>query len=185
MAVMSTTRAEGFTVEDRDAMPDVPHGGKYELVDGMLVVSPAPGPGHQEVVGSLLVALRTACPSELACLTSPLDIALPTGHTLWPDLVVVRRSAKTQRGYDGAPELAVEVLSPTNRRYDEVVKRQLYAEAGCPSYWIVDPGLDGGPVTLTALELRDEAYVEVARGTEPWTAAHPFPVTITPAELLD
>ena len=98
-----------------------------------------------------------------------------------PDLLVARGNDFTSRDLPVAPLLTVEILSPSTRRIDLTLKRSRYEEAGTASYWVVDPD----DLTLTAWELVDGAYVEVAHvtGEDEWTAALPFPVTVTPAAL--
>jgi Uma2 family endonuclease len=79
--------------------------------------------------------------------------------------------------------LAVEVLSPSTRRYDLSMKRSRYEEAGSGSYWVVDPIA----LTLTAWDLVEGRFVEVAHvtGDEDYSAERPFPVTIHPGALRD
>jgi len=78
-----------FTFEDLDALPD--DGLQYELVDGMLLVTPSPFPLHERAVTEIAYALRHACPDELEVFVAPLDFR-PTSHrSLQPDVLVVRR----------------------------------------------------------------------------------------------
>lgn len=183
MTIMTTTIHDGrvWTRAERDALPDERH--RYELLDGALIVSAAPRPIHQIVVFGLYDQLRSACPAHLRVLGAPLDIDLAQDSILEPDLLVARRDQFDDRGLPGRPELAVEVLSPSSRRIDRVLKRERYERAATPAYWIVDPD---GP-SLTAYELRDGRY-ELAAQVEPgqaWTAAVPFEVTLTPQRWAD
>lgn len=168
-----------WTRTQRDALPD--DGRRYELVDGMLVVTPAPGARHQSVLMSLVEALLPRRPEHLKLLTSPIDVATPGGSVFQPDLVVVHQDDIRGHDIEVPPLLAVEVLSPSNRGYDLVDKWELYQRAGIRSYWIIDPDAS----ELIAWELRDGAYVEVARvrDDEAFDAELPFPVTLVPAEI--
>lgn len=170
-----------MTRAELDALPD--DGRRHELIDGVLIVTPAPRPRHQDLVGGLYFLLRTHLPAGLKVFTGPLDVALDDLNVLEPDLLVAPRSDFTKKDLPTAPSLAVEVLSPSTRRYDLMVKYSRYEEAGTQSYWVIDPN---GP-TLTAWELVDGRYVEVASvtGDEAFEAQLPFPVRIVPNELLD
>jgi Uma2 family endonuclease len=187
MGVVTATRRdvivrEGpFTRAERDALPD--DGYRHELLDGMLLMTPAPSTRHQDIVASLLILLRRDAPRAAKVLVAPFDVALGPTTVLEPDVVVARRDDVTDADLPGSPLLAVEVLSPSTRLFDLYRKRELLEAAGCPSYWVIDPA---GP-ELTAWELRDGRYAEVARvtGSESWTAQQPFPVTVIPTELLD
>lgn len=183
MTVMTTTIHDDrvWTRDERDALPDDRK--RYELLDGALIVSAAPRPIHQMVVLGLYRQLYPACPPHLITLTAPLDIDLAQDSVLEPDLLVARRDQFDDRGLPGRPELAVEVLSPSSRRIDRVLKRERYERAGTPAYWIVDPD---GP-SLLACELRDGRYDEVAHvgPGETWHATIPFPVTLTPGIWAD
>lgn len=183
MTVMTTTIHDErvWTRAERDALPDDLH--RYELLDGALIVSAAPRPLHQIVVFGLYDQLRASCPAHLRILGAPLDIDLAQDSVLEPDLLVARRDQFDERGLPGRPELAVEVLSPSSRRIDRVLKKERYERAGTPSYWIVDPD---GP-SLTAYELHDGHY-ELAADIGPdgsWTAALPYTVTLTPGIWAD
>ncbi|GAB96410.1 Uma2 family endonuclease [Kineosphaera limosa] len=170
-----------WTRSERDALPDERH--RYELLDGALIVSAAPRPIHQIVVFGLYNQLWPACPEHLRILGAPLDIDLSEDSVLEPDLLVARRDQFDDRGLPGRPELAVEVLSPSSRRIDRVLKRERYERAGTPAYWIVDPD----ELTLTAYELRDARF-ELAAQVGPqdgWTASVPFEVTLTPGRWAD
>ncbi len=182
MGVVTTLpRGRALTRRDLEAMPDDGH--RYELIGGTLVGTPAPSRRHQRMSLRLAIVLDAACPTDLEVLTAPFDVALADDSILQPDLVVARRSDFTERDLPVAPLLAVEVLSPSTRRIDLMLKRSRYEAAGCPSYWVVDPD----EPSLTAWELRDGEYVEVARvlGDEQFTTTAPYPVTITPAQVLD
>jgi len=162
-------------------MPDDGH--RYELIDGVLVVTPAPSVGHQIASKRLLMLLEAACPSEMELLYAPVDVALADDTVMQPDLLVARRSDFTSRDLPVAPLLAIEILSPSTRRFDLMTKRSRYEAAGTASYWVVDP-ID---LTLTAWDLVDGAYVEVAHvaGEEEYAATLPFSATIVPARLRD
>jgi len=180
MTVM-TQGGRPFTVADLETMPD--DGRRYEIIDGVLIVSPSPVPSHQIALMNLLVALHAEVLDDLRVLPAPLDVVLADDTCVEPDILVARRSDFGPKNLPAPPLLAVEVLSPSSRRIDRMLKFARYAEAGIASYWIVDPE----EPRLLAFELVGEDYVEVAdvSGDEEWTARRPFSVTIRPAALLD
>lgn len=173
-----------LTAADLDDSPDDGH--RYELIDGVLIVSPAPVIRHQLISTELVVLLHHACPDDLQLFHAPLDVVLAVDTKLQPDLLIARKSDLTERNLPTAPLLAIEILSPSTRRFDLRLKHDRLEEAGCPSYWVVDPGKGAEPPRLIAWELREGRYAEVAdvTGDETWTATAPFPVTITPSALL-
>jgi len=179
--VTTLPRGRALTRDDLDAMPDDGH--RYELIDGTLIVTPAPSRNHQTIVVRLLVILDNACPRDMQVLVAPFDVALTQDTVMQPDLIVAQRAAFTARDLPSAPLLAVEVLSSSTRRVDLTLKRSRYEAAGCPSYWVVDPE---GPA-MTAWDLRHGAYVEVASvtGDERYVATAPYDVALSPARLLD
>jgi len=168
-----------WTRAQRDALPD--DGRRYELLDGVLVVTPAPLPRHQLSLMKLLMALAAECPPELRVLPAPLDVVLDDRTIVEPDILVAPLASFSEKDLPVPPLLAVEVLSPGNRGYDLVDKWERYQRAGIASYWVVDPER----AELIAWELRDGAYVEVARvrDEEQFEAERPFPVTLIPAEI--
>ena len=170
-----------LTEDDLAEMPDDGH--RYELVDGVLLVSPAPKVAHQICVVSLVVLLRQARRPDHTVLVAPFDVRLSRGTVLRPDVLVARTGDLTPTRLEKAPLLAVEVRSPSTALIDQGTKRLVYEAAGVPAYWMVDPD---GP-SLTVLHLNDDRYVEhaVVTGEEAYAAVFPFPVTVVPARLLD
>ena len=167
--------------EERDALPA--DGSRHELIDGALVVTPGPNRWHQRAAFRLAQALAAAAPAHLELLMAPFDVALAEDTVVQPDILIAPVDAYTDRDLPGAPLLAVEVLSPSTRGIDQVLKLRRYEQAGTPSCWLVDPDT----ATLTAYELdSDGHYQSVAEvtGDEAWTATQPFLVTIRPADLL-
>jgi Uma2 family endonuclease len=129
------------TYDDLQAMPD--DGNRYELIHGEIVMSPAPKPKHQAVIGNLYVRLREHLTAQRMgmALFSPVDVRLSPHSVVEPAIVVMLRKNVGRIGeelVDGPPDVVVEVLSPSNRAQDLVRKAALYAEHGVPEYWIVD-----------------------------------------------
>jgi Uma2 family endonuclease len=133
-----------LTIADLDAFPD-DDGNRYELIEGVLYVSTAPGLPHQLVLKNLLFVL------ESYLRTNHVGVIVPGPGTILsnydaviPDIVVIRRerwdSVTSEQRVTGAPDIVVEILSPgaENRRRDLQVKRKLYAKYGVAEYWIVD-----------------------------------------------
>lgn len=166
---------------DLENTPDDGH--RYELIDGVLIVSPGPDLPHQDIVGNLHLLLRAACPPHLKVVLAPFDVVLSEDTVLEPDLLVASRSQFTRRELPGPPLLAVEVLSPSTRRFDLLVKRDRLQQAGAASYWLIDPNEPSAIV----LELRDGTYEQVAhlRGDQGCDLTLPFPVRLVPSALLD
>ncbi len=148
---MVTRKPKGkYTHEDYAATPE---GERWELIDGVLYhMAAAPNTRHQ-TISIMLGALidRHVIPLLLGLLyRAPYAVFLPGESAVEPDLVYIsasRRQIISGRGCEGAPDLVVEILSPSNRGNDLAVKRELYARHGVPEYWIIDP--DGE--TLLAL----------------------------------
>jgi len=128
------------TVEDFMMLPE---GTLAELIDGEIFMTPGPRVPHQRAVLNLAVEIRSfSRPRMLGeILVSPMDVYLPSGDIVEPDLIFVRREnlAIIQDWVRGVPDLLVEVLSPSHPERDLIVKRHLYARNGVGEYWIVDP----------------------------------------------
>ena len=180
-AVTTLPYARPLRRGDLQQLPDDGH--RYELIDGSLLVSPAPRVAHQTVVGNLHVLLRLACPAELRVLMAPFAVGLADDTEVQPDIIVAPRTQFTERDLPGPPLLAVEVLSQSTRRIDLLLKRDRYEAAGIASYWIVDPDIP----SVTVLELEGGRYVElgIAAGPTSLTVQRPFPVEVVAARLLD
>jgi Uma2 family endonuclease len=178
-SLLVTRPGRPYEYADLEAMPD--DGRRYEILDGVLLVTPAPRYEHQVAVTKLLVVLYAARSPDVDVLVAPFDVLI-TASVLQPDLLVARRADFTRRDLPVAPLLAVEVLSPSTRRIDVGRKRERYQRAGTAAYWVVDPDVP----RLVAWELRDGVYVEVAdvSGDEAFAASVPFDVTVTPAALV-
>jgi Uma2 family endonuclease len=167
-----------FDLEDLLAAPD--DGYRYEVLDGALVVNAAPSWRHQQIVARLLRLLEDAAPEGQVALPSPVW-RIGAGQIPEPDLLVASTDALGDHAVEGTPELVVEILSPSNRGSDLVRKRGLYADAGCGSYWIVDPAVP----SVVELALEAGAYVERAcvSGTDRFVSDRPFQIGFRPADL--
>lgn len=182
MSTMPTLpQSRPLTRTDLQAMPDDGH--RYELIDGTLVVSPAPSFRHQRAVGKLHLLLEAGCPEGLIVMLAPFAVGLADDTEVQPDLLVAPRSAFTARDLPGPPPLlAVEVLSPSTRRIDLLLKRDRLQAAGVGSYWLIDPDAP----SVTVLEERDGCYEQVAHvvGDEAVEVAQPYPVRLVASALL-
>jgi Uma2 family endonuclease len=123
-------------------------GPRYELIDGELLVTPAPDSSHQVVVGALHAILRAYVKEHGLgkALLSPADLELRPKYITQPDIFVIPPGTRPGRRWRGvrALRLAVEVLSEGSRRHDRVTKRNHYLDVGVEQYWVVD--IDGGVV---------------------------------------
>lgn len=163
-----------FTPEDREAMPE--DGRRVELIDGCLVVSPSAGRPHNDLVMHLFRLLDRVCPDGVTIYNVPYDYRLADGSELVPDITVARREDIGEKRITVPPLLVVEVISPSSRWMDPLVKRAKYEAAGVPAYWIGDPVAQ----RLTVLELDRGRYVERAvlgEGDEV-TLQQPYDVTV-------
>jgi Uma2 family endonuclease len=174
-------QSRALTVEDMENMPDDEF--RYELDDGVLIVSPAPSHLHQRVVFRLAQILDAACPPEYEVLPGP-GINISRFQHRVPDVAVVRADSVETTFQERPPVLAVEVASPRTRLYDRNRKKDVYEQFGIRSYWIVDP--EPGKPELIVFELRDGRYRRMASaaGDEALQARLPFDVTVTPSALV-
>jgi Uma2 family endonuclease len=172
---------EPFTVEDLDRMPDDGH--RYELIDGMLIVSPAPNLGHQRVAVVLSALLEHACPEDQVVLAN-VGVRIAENSALEPDVVVACAADAQGVRLARPPVLVAEVLSPYSVLRDLNLKKAAYERFGIPSYWVIDPDLDRPG--LRAFELRGDSYAEAAHvtGADTFAAEKPFRVEIVPDRLV-
>lgn len=170
-----------FTVDDLEEISDGSH--RYELIDGMLLVTPAPSLRHQRLAFLLAIALEEACPPGFLVVPAPFAVRPSMSTELQPDVLVAREEDLTDKWLPVAPVLAVEVLSPSTALNDLNNKKAAYERLGVPSYWVVDPQ----EPRLTVFELGEDArYAQVAevKGADAFDAERPFPVRVVPVELL-
>ncbi|KAA2266190.1 Uma2 family endonuclease [Solihabitans fulvus] len=170
-----------LTVDDLETLPDDGH--RYELIDGMLLVSPAPGTRHQKVVLQTAFRLEQVCPDDLHVLAAPYAVRPSNTVELQPDVLVARDEDLTDRLLPVAPVLAVEVLSPSSALSDLNYKKAAYQRLGVPSYWVIDPQ----EPTLVVFELDEDGRYELVaevKDQDAFEATRPFPVRIVPTELL-
>jgi Uma2 family endonuclease len=172
-----------LTIEDLYELPD--DGNRYELDNGVLVVTPPPNVGHQRVVHRLAVALDAACPVEYEVLPGAGVLISQIQYRI-PDIVVIRAGSArpTDVSARESPLLAVEVASPSTASYDRTRKKDVYVQFGIESYWIVLP--DPEKPTLIAYELRRGQYhlLTETRADDTFRATLPFACEIIPAALV-
>ena len=165
MATLKPRTGTRLSIEEFLELPDTFDKRKMELDEGELYIMPRPRTGHQSLQGDLIWYfqgyLRTFDDPPAEVLHDVIvALSLERRILYSPDLAVILRGSRaviTDRTVEGPPDIVIEILS-SDRSRDLVRKRQVYAEAGIPEYWIFDPRQD----TTTLLELRDGQYVERA-----------------------
>lgn len=142
---MRPTAAPKLTAQDFLRLPGFEDDGlRHELIDGEHVVTPSPAERHQRVSMELTVALANYLKATGTgrVYYAPFDVVLSDYDVVEPDVLVVLKEQLGiigTKNVQGAPAIVIEILSPSGRHRDEVVKRELYARAGVGEYWIVDP----------------------------------------------
>jgi Uma2 family endonuclease len=130
-----------FTVKDYMTTPEDK---RYQLLDGELILAPAPTTRHQRLLLRLYGAVNAFVkPNQLGeVLLSPCDVVLSDHDVFEPDLLFVsnaRSNIVTRANLQGAPDLVVEILSPATAGYDRGYKQTMYSRHGVREYWLVDP----------------------------------------------
>lgn len=171
-----------WTYADYAALPD--DGRRYEIIQGVLYVTPAPSLEHQEDSGLFTYHFvqHIHLPGLGRVFPAPCDVTLPDGTTVQPDvLVVLKTNTKTRFTRTrilGVPDLVVEIASPSTAGYDRRTKQDAYARAGVPEYWIADPATR----TLDLRRLEEGAYrslgVFQGKATLPTRVVPEFPVPV-------
>ena len=155
----ASTQSVKLTYDDYCLIPE--DGKRHEIIDGGHYVSPAPFFRHQQILLNLSAKLYEHVKERRigTVAFAPVDIILSDINVVQPDLLYIssaRSAIITKKNVQGAPDLLVEILSQSNRRHDEIVKRKLYERFGVLEYWIVDPELE----TVKVYRLQDGSYGE-------------------------
>ena len=162
MATMTT--AKTWRYEDLFDLPD--DGKRYEIIDGELYEMPAPALAHAIALANLIARFLPAVQAIGAqFLTAPVDVFFPGANPVQPDFLVLlpgRFHLMSQRGIEGAPDLVVEILSPSNPEHDRITKRALYQRGGVREYWWASPEA----ATIEVLVLDGDVYRTHARAAD-------------------
>ena len=180
-----------FTIDEYAQLGETEFG-YTELLEGRLLMSPSPVAAHNFASGRLLLQLTPQLPDDLEIIQDidiDLELVAPgqPGFSRRPDLVIVRSGARHRQEKEGgllrASEVlvVVEIVSPSSRRTDNVVKRGEYADAGIPYYWIID--LDR-PVSLVACHQAGEfGYYDSGAVTGKFSTTDPIPLSLSLDQL--
>lgn len=149
-----------FTVTDYRNLPES-ETRRYELLRGELYMTPGPVPYHQQIVRNLEYALwefvREHQLGEV--FFAPLDVVLSDEDVVQPDILFIRNEHSgiiQEHAIHGAPNVIVEILSPSTAERDRTYKRTLYARSGVSEYWLVDPETQ----TVEVLTLEAKGYLQ-------------------------
>jgi Uma2 family endonuclease len=162
-----------ITWQDVQQMPD--DGNRYEAIEGELYMTPAPTVRHQRISIRLEMALHDLLvdPGHGELLHAPVGVEFPaTGEGVQPDILFVshgRRGIVAEDWLRGAPDLVVEILSPSTAHRDRGVKLRLYERQGVAEYWVVDPEAEAVEVWRFDAEPRHRRLtdaVEIRLGDE-------------------
>ena len=155
---MATQPQTGLTYEDLQAFPE--DNLRREIIDGELIVTAAPATRHQQVVAMLVYSFYAYCIEHGGVvLPAPYDVYFSDTNVVEPDVIYVREENRVRlekKFLRAAPDLVVEVSSPTTRRLELVRKRELYERFGVPEYWFVD--LDADRVEVYRLDQNRYGY---------------------------
>ena len=153
--VITTNVKPKLTYEDYAELPDDE---RYELIDGELIPMPSPKEIHQKILKLMTLRFFSVEARGLGTFYfAPFDVILSSTNVVQPDLIFIssaRAHIITEDNIRGAPDLLVEILSPSTAGYDRTTKRNLYARHGVGEYWLVDPYAK----TITVLLLGADGY---------------------------
>lgn len=171
---------DGYTIADLEAMPDDEFL-RYELDDGCLVVSPPPPTPHNMASTELAFLLHGALDREFRIVIEG-SLLFDEHNYRQPDLLVIRR-AEVRPMYSAPPDvlLAVEVVSPSSKRRDRLIKPAQYAAAGIPHFWRLEPA----DRVLITYVLDGDAYRESGRFTDEVEIDEPVMLRFRLGQLLD
>lgn len=175
-----------WTYEAYAALPD--DGNRYEIMQGVLMMSPAPEPAHQGIADEIASYLRSQIlyAKRGLVFTAPLDVVLSSHNTTQPDVIVLLKEHldRLQKKYiAGAPDLVVEVISPGSKTYDRLVKYGVYAKAGVPEYWLVNAREQ--TIEVFVLEEKEYHSLGIFRGEQLLVSRLVPDMTATVSQLLD
>jgi Uma2 family endonuclease len=163
MATTPSTIPAGYRLTYADWLEYPEDGRLYEIIGGELFVSPTPAIRHQRISARLFASLHAHLRAGLGeVFHPPTGVRLSDQDVPEPDLVVVLAANAGLIGeqvIEGPPDLVVEILSPGTAGRDLITKRELYARAGIPEYWIVDPLAE----QVEVLALRHDSYITLGR----------------------
>jgi Uma2 family endonuclease len=182
-AALLGDRGVPWTEEDYLALGDTKD--RVELIDGSLIVTPAPTPRHQHVSRLVANALEPAAGDAGLEVYEAINVRLREGRIPIPDLVIVEPVDPDEAVVDaGGVRLICEIVSPSNPAGDRVLKMHLYSDAGIPWYLLVEP--EPGSLTLRLFRLEGGHYTEHATGAPglPLKMSEPVTAVLDPAALL-
>ena len=139
---MPLPKSNTYTIDD---IYDLPEGQRAELIDGQIYDMAPPSPMHQELVMELSATLRDYIKKNGGpCKVYPAPFAVflneDDRNYVEPDISVICDPSKVDnRGYQGAPDFIIEIVSPSSQRMDYLTKLFKYRTAGVREYWIVNP----------------------------------------------
>ena len=136
------TQKKVYTYKDYLALPDDRQ--QYQILEGELVMTPAPFVSHQRISRRLFLQLNQFVERNKLgeVFYSPFDIVLSNTNVLQPDILFLSNEHKellTEKNIQGAPDLVVEIISPSTAYYDLFDKKEIYQKFGVKEYWLVDP----------------------------------------------
>lgn len=154
---MQTAEKKKYTADDYMALEE---GAPFQLIEGELVMSPSPIVRHQQLVLRFALLIETfliSHPTGGSVIISPMDILLDDENILQPDVLYISPERKHIIGdrINGAPDLVIEVLSPSNAYYDLKKKKAIYERFGVKEYLIADPETSD----IQQLLLEDELFL--------------------------
>jgi Uma2 family endonuclease len=144
-----------LTYQDLRRLPD--DNLRHELIDGVHYVTPAPRPKHQRVSGNLFFRIAGYLEEHPLgrVYYAPLDVVFSEYDCVEPDLIYISREREerqmTEDNLEGAPDLVIEILSPSTKRRDQGIKHGLYERFEVSEYWIIDPEMK----TVRVYRLKD------------------------------
>jgi Uma2 family endonuclease len=184
--MVARTRVER-TVLTYEHYLELPNDGRrYEIIEGELYVSPAPTFKHQRVTTRLTSTLdvHTRVRHLGEVVTAPCDVYLAHTSIVQPDILYISRersSIITEANVQGAPDLVVEVISPSSTKTDKETKRDLYAKFGVHYYWVVEPMEEW----IRAYELGADGFYELVAEAFGKDAFATPPFADLPIQLAD
>ena len=181
---MPLLKQDNHTIEDIYALPD---GQRAELIDGVIYDMAPPGRIHQKLIGELYFTIRNYIKlngGDCEIYPAPFAVFVNKNNDTYvePDIsVICDKNKLDDRGCKGAPDLVIEVVSPSSRKMDYSIKNGKYAAAGVREYWIVDPDKE----RTTIYQFEEDATPMIILFSQPIQAGIYSDLTINISELLE